>query len=237
MINKDGLQVEISDGEKFIFDECTENIRKYSGELKTVVDIGAHVGCFSLYAAKLGAERVFAFEACPRNYYRLVENIVRNDMQGIIIPINMAAYREKYQTIPMQKAGMNDGQYGVMNPDANNVGFDVPTFDGDLIYCIAKDIDYMKIDIEGAEYDFLTNSAMYSVLSNVNFLELELHGTSYDWFDKSKIKSKHMQVDDPMTELASLLIGFGFNDRSLEESKNGDNLKIVSKNNRRSYDD
>jgi len=234
LINKDGLQIDISDGEGFIFDECTENIRQYSGSLKTVIDIGAHVGCFSLYAAKLGAERVFAFEACPRNYYRLVENIVRNDMQGIIIPINMAAFREKYKTIPMQKAGFNDGQYGVMGRPSSDAGFSVPTFDGDMLYCIANSIDYLKVDIEGAEYDFLTNSAMYNALSGVNYLELELHGTSYDWFDKSKILSPHMQVDDPMSELAKLLIGFGFNDRSLEESKHGDNLKIISKNNRES---
>ncbi len=58
----------------------TALFKKLVKEGMTVVDIGAHIGYFSLLAASLVREKgsVFAFEPEPRNYALLVRNIELN---------------------------------------------------------------------------------------------------------------------------------------------------------------
>ena len=51
-----------------------------------VVDIGANIGLFSLYAAFSGAARVFAFEPNQEAYRCMLDNIERNGLQRRIAP-------------------------------------------------------------------------------------------------------------------------------------------------------
>lgn len=50
---------------------------------EVVVDVGAFIGWFSIYAAKRGC-LVHAFEPSPENYEVLLENIRMNGVQGLI---------------------------------------------------------------------------------------------------------------------------------------------------------
>src|SRR6266446_785467 len=56
-----------------------------------VIDIGAHIGIFSLFAASCAA-RVFSFEPFPENFSLLKENIARNNFQGRVLPSPLAVW-------------------------------------------------------------------------------------------------------------------------------------------------
>jgi FkbM family methyltransferase len=56
-------------------------------------DIGANVGCYSLYAAKKGAQ-VYAFEPCASNYYLLCQNIAINKLVDKISAFCLAFAKE-----------------------------------------------------------------------------------------------------------------------------------------------
>jgi len=67
-----------------------QNISTGAAKNYNVIDAGANIGVFSLYAAKLGAKRVYAFEPVKETYKILKENIRINNMENIIVPVNMA---------------------------------------------------------------------------------------------------------------------------------------------------
>ena len=57
-----------------------------------VLDLGAHIGGFSLHAARhLGSTRIIAIEAAPQNYEMLERNIAINQLTDIVTPIWSAA--------------------------------------------------------------------------------------------------------------------------------------------------
>lgn len=58
----------------------------------TVVDIGAHIGYYTLIGAKLVGDngRVYAFEPQPDNYNILCENIKLNGLSGMVEAVNKA---------------------------------------------------------------------------------------------------------------------------------------------------
>jgi FkbM family methyltransferase len=55
-----------------------------------VMDIGAHLGMFSVLAAKMGSERVYSFEPVEPTYEMLKKNIEVNHLENAIIPLNKA---------------------------------------------------------------------------------------------------------------------------------------------------
>ena len=58
----------------------------------TIVDLGGHIGTFSVMLGKLVADnsRIFAFEPDKNNYKLLIKNISLNGLDPIIVPHNIA---------------------------------------------------------------------------------------------------------------------------------------------------
>lgn len=137
-------------------------------ENSVVIDIGAHVGMYSLYASRSKNTKVYAFEPSPENFSLLQENIQENSLTNQVFarpfavgPMSgrMRLYlRHKasglHSFLPVSKATF---QITYRKASTNEISLDVP--------CISlKDIfdqhnifhcNVLKIDCEGAEYDIL----------------------------------------------------------------------------------
>lgn len=150
---------------------CYDAVQLHKGDL--VVDIGAHIGGYSVKAAKLGA-RVIAYEASPRNYELLVKNLVINECSKV----------KTYNVAVASKDGKIE-----LNLDpkwtAQNSIYPVPYLREKIsIPCVnlntvftrdgLKRIDVLKLDVEGAEYDILLNSRS-SYLKKVRRIIIEFH--------------------------------------------------------------
>lgn len=117
---------------------------------QTVVDIGAHIGYYSLIFAKLvgSSGTVYAFEPDPTNFSILQKNIKLNGYNNIIA-INKAV-TEKTEKLNLYVSDGSAGDHKTYNSDENRKTIQI---DGVALDDFLKDkkVDFIKMDIQGAE--------------------------------------------------------------------------------------
>ena len=120
----------------------------------TFVDVGAHVGFFTLLGAKLvGSEgRVVAVEPDPGNAESLRRNLQLNDYDQV--EIEQVALGAKAGTAELYIAD-DSGQHSLLARSGESVTVTVRTLDDVWASTEMPPIDVIKIDVEGAELDML----------------------------------------------------------------------------------
>ncbi len=117
-----------------------------------VYDIGANVGFYSLLASELVGKKgkVFAFEPNPRNLYYLKKHLELNKVSNV--QILEYAVSDKNEIIMFDETeSPSTGHISSKgNLIVNSVTLDSLTSDGKILLP-----DFIKVDIEGAESDFL----------------------------------------------------------------------------------
>jgi len=133
---------------------------------KVVVDIGAHIGGTSILAARLGA-KVYAYEPEKENFKLLKENIKLNNLEnkidcfqkGVGIPGKRKLYLDPKNSGNATLESSNNRTQEVEIITIQHVFKDIP-------YC-----DLLKIDCEGAEYEFIKDVPF----EKVKQISMELH--------------------------------------------------------------
>lgn len=149
--------------------------------LEYVIDLGANIGTFSLYAAWRGAKIVYAFEPVPLTLQHLIGSIAMNGCWGKIIPLPYAVADSAYQTNLMK--GLNLGQFGIEFNDTVPLEYDpvmvrIKPF-MEMLDMVPR-VDFLKMDIEGSEwaiFDELINSEANTTcfLHKVQHMLIECH--------------------------------------------------------------
>lgn len=140
----------------------------------TVVDIGANLGAFTLYAARRGAGTVFAYEANGAAFRCLQRNVEENGLCSIVRPRQLAvsAVAGKNVRFPLAPS-----VYNRIVPEAEIGEFETVRTTS-LAEILARDavrgIDLLKLDCEGAEYDILLSAAA-SDIGRVREIRMEYH--------------------------------------------------------------
>src|SRR5258707_906552 len=84
---RDGSRILVrggTDDRHVVFEVFVERIYAVSvGPGDVVIDIGAHIGCFTVWAARQGA-RVFSFEPLPENFDALKRNTLLNCLSDVV---------------------------------------------------------------------------------------------------------------------------------------------------------
>ena len=150
----------------------------------TVVDIGAHIGKYSIIASKYVGQygKVIAIEAHPGNLEVLNRNIKLNGLTNIIA-LNYAVY-SKETKIKLYLPG-EESHYTIYNTVMSSrqnaredkfVEVNANTLDNLLEQNgISHEVNWMKIDVEGAELEVLKGaSKILSQSKNIAIL-LEVH--------------------------------------------------------------
>lgn len=135
-----------------------------------VVDIGANIGIFSVYAAKQGARKVVAFEPNSASYDLLTLNVEKNDLADTISTHRAAVTAETGQEvmIPRQASPYNATRRNKKNGECVQT-----TSLKDIVRDIGP-IDLLKLDCEGAEYEILLQ-ADEDVLLSIAAIRMEYH--------------------------------------------------------------
>jgi len=150
----------------------------------TVIDIGGHIGIFSIYAAHLSETgKVYAFEPFIENFKRLEEHKKINHKENLFAFNKGVAETDGKQTLFLSP-DKNTGGHSMHLKNQSQRKVEIETIN--LIrFCdenkIEK-IDFLKLDCEGAEFDILKGSE--AILQRVKKIILECHPYGENTCDK-----------------------------------------------------
>ncbi len=124
-----------------------------------VLDCGAHVGVFTQNALERGASRVVAIEPDPVNLECLRRNFSAEIAQGRVILAPMGVWSSE-TTMRLFEGLQNSGTNTMFRGSEGANGIDVPvtTIDNLARSLQLPRVDYIKMDIEGAEREALTGA-------------------------------------------------------------------------------
>ncbi|MGD9763005.1 MAG: FkbM family methyltransferase [Candidatus Binatia bacterium] len=144
----------------------------------TVVDIGANIGMFALYAAvEQRAARVYAFEPFPGSLALLERNAARNRLPAIVpVPLAVAGCAGSRPLHVQGRHGVHS-LFGTGGDGAQQwLTVECVTLADAFARCAIERCDFLKLDCEGAEYEILL-AAPPHVYARIDRIALEYH----DW--------------------------------------------------------
>lgn len=164
-----------------IFIEETYKDLAISGS--NIIDVGANIGDSSIYFALNGAKRVVAIEPQIKSYSSLISNIEMNGLRGTIVPIR-AGVGSRHEISVVNSSENNPSGGTSLNKKRGKEELEMID-----IHYIAKnflsDVNLLKIDCEGCEYDFFLNASIGD-LRNFNKIMIEYHYGSEKILNKLK---------------------------------------------------
>ncbi|MEM5791996.1 MAG: FkbM family methyltransferase [Candidatus Aenigmatarchaeota archaeon] len=137
----------------------------------TVIDIGGHIGVFSLYASTFTRNKIICFEPIKENFNLLNENIRINNKKNIKA-YNLAVCNQKKLKIFLNEN--NTGGHSYFDKSKKYETVNCITLEE--IFKIEKieKCNFMKIDCEGCEYDVLLK-APKNIIDKIEKISMEIH--------------------------------------------------------------
>jgi FkbM family methyltransferase len=172
-------------------DEIIDHFNTKQGDI--VVDVGAHMGKYTIIASKrVGANgKVIAIEAHPGNYEMLNRNIKLNGLTNVTT-LNYAVYSKESKIklfLPDEESGYTmhhsvmfnylSSKYPLQGKDNEKfIEVNANTLDNLLQKNGIPQVNWIKIDVEGAEFEVLKGSADILSISKDISLLIEVHNPS-----------------------------------------------------------
>ena len=139
-----------------------------------VIDVGAHIGLFTLYASQFCSKgTIYSFEPVKENYKLLLENVKLNNLEQVNI-FNLAVSNSN-ETV---KLYINDDESGhsMFSQSSQSIMIDSISLqrifdDNQIEHC-----NFLKLDCEGAEYEIIKNLPL-TYLEKIDKMIIEYHMT------------------------------------------------------------
>jgi len=173
-VSVDGFKVSVADMKSFVYQYLEIFVYEFyafkaNSDQPVIYDCGSNVGTSILYFKKQYPRSIItAYEPSP-NIYRLLDaNVKKNNLSDI--KLKQQAVWTKNETLTFNDEGADGGSiYSVSN--APKVSVEAI----DFIEVLQKEskIDFLKIDIEGAEHDLIPHIA--PALNRVENIFIEYH--------------------------------------------------------------
>ena len=199
-------------------DEIISRIAPDPGD--TVIDVGAHIGLYTIIGSKrVGAEgRVIALEPHPDNRAMLERNVELNHLKNVIVLEYAASSAESPVRLYLPSGDQGYTKLNTIMParavTENFVEVTAKTLDSIATLLPIKRIDWIKIDVEGAELEVLEGAARILSKNAPIRLLIEVH---------------HVQGKDLYSEILKFLEQFGFHLRFEKVYDNGERHVLFAK--------
>lgn len=163
-----------------IKNDYTRHFKIKEGDI--VVDIGANIGIFSILASQR-AKKVYSFEPVLENFKMLTSNVKLNQKTNCIL-LNKAVSN----TVGSRRLFLADDNFGgnsfsgdhwQVKEHSQSIEVETTNLETFIKKNKIDQIDFLKIDCEGAEYEILMNCSK-SVLSKIKKISMEFHNFNGD---------------------------------------------------------
>lgn len=148
-----------------------------------VIDLGANIGVFTIYAAATAREvRVYAYEPMPEFFAVLNENVRLNRNSESVQAFNCAVASEVgARHLDIGDAGFFFPRFvdSASNKNSKTLAVRCTTLAQILKSNHLDHVDFLKMDCEGAEYEILYSTAL-SDLKRINEIRMEYHNLDSD---------------------------------------------------------
>lgn len=160
-------------------------VKRYVRPGDVFLDLGAHVGYYSLIAAKLvgAGGTVVAVEPDPENFARLCRNIELNSFSQIVaIKKGISDTRDVLRLYRDTTGNSGAHAFVTSGTPIDTVDVEVDTIDTIVQDMGLNRVDFIKVDIQGFEFRALARSEVFryqpTILTEVAEDELALAGSS-----------------------------------------------------------
>ena len=186
------LTYRVGTTDEFLFDDSYGETRFFPpgfevGRAGTIIDAGAHIGAFTVLAARQVPDgTVHALEPGSANVALLERNAAANGAANV--HAHQLALGGADGTVRLYQAPGSIGHSLYRNPGWDDVvpepGIDRESRDYEEVECVTLErflranaieaVDLLKMNIEGAEYDILRGTCV-EVLRRIRWMQIELH--------------------------------------------------------------
>jgi FkbM family methyltransferase len=139
-----------------------------------VVDIGAHIGAFAVRAARQAHRgKVYSYEAARSTYLMLEKNRKLNSLENLSIENSAVSNRRGEMHLYMPA---NNSILGSLRQDTSGFKEMVQaiTFSDIIAEHALERVDFLKIDVEGAEFDILF-ACSDEIFAKIQRMVIEYH--------------------------------------------------------------
>jgi FkbM family methyltransferase len=177
------VRLEENEDTKVLWHIFVRDCYRLRGDERVILDLGANIGLFSLYAAPHAPKaRIFSVEPVASTFRRLNEHVRENGLAGRVTTVNCAVAGEQGERLMAR----------VNTPYSQVVPAGTSPEQGEMVVCRTlsdlidafelPEIDFLKMDIERSEYEVLLSTPP-AMLKRIHRMIFELHsspqGTSY----------------------------------------------------------
>ena len=169
-----------------------------------VLDLGLSIGAFTQRAWDQGSRNIFAYEACPDNFRLAAQNV--GGFEGVKLYNKAVVGPGRPRTLSFQP-GLNS--FFISAAGAQHAPQDVRTTTLDEILRELGPVRFMKVDIEGSEWEVLFTSRLFDT-GSVEELVGEYHQPCETW---PGLKQNPYHPSYDWQTLERFLIALGFRTR------------------------
>lgn len=174
---RSGLRVRLSGDEDDISTLLLVFGRRDYGQVPknaVCIDVGAHLGSFSLYAVASGAATVYAYEPDPILFKTLVENVQANRLASQIFPFQAAVVGSEAASVTFYPDGNASGYVSPVPHNRRGILVKALTLTEIVLGNQLERVDFLKLDCEGSEYDIIFSTAP-EIWNRIERVRVEYH--------------------------------------------------------------
>ncbi len=172
----------------FVSEEYTSKFLKIENG-DTVVDIGAHIGLFTIFAKSKAKCKIYCYEPHPQNFQMLIKNIEENKLEDVFaypFAVSNSSGIEK-----LYLNGQSTLHSMVPSSKKNYINVKSVTLSEIFESNNLNRINFLKMDCEGKEFDIILSTPK-NLLKRIDKISLEFHeeSTNYNQYDLQKYLSE-----------------------------------------------
>jgi FkbM family methyltransferase len=146
-------------------------------EIKNILDCGANIGLTSLYfSRKFPGCNILALEPEPENFQQLLRNLKVNGLNHVRAVQKGVWSKKALLEHDVSFCHAKDWAFSVRESTHGNGTIEVDTLDNIVNENKFPDADYIKMDVEGSEFELFRNlDSWASVFSKAKVVSIEVH--------------------------------------------------------------